>query len=50
VWRRSRIWLNKRDVVDLGSNLVQPRSSRGIYSAYVALTSAELAVYTKYIR
>jgi len=36
-----------RDVVDEGSNLVQPRSSRSIYSAYIALTSAEL---TEYIR
>jgi len=31
-----------RDIVDGGSKKVQPRLSRGIYSAYTALTSAKL--------
>jgi len=42
--------LSTRDIVDLRSKLVLPRLNRSIYSAYGALTSAELAVYTKYIR
>jgi len=34
---------HSRDVVDGGSKKVQPGSSRSIYSAYAALTPAELA-------
>jgi len=37
----------RRDAVDLGSNLVQPGSSRGIYSAYAALTRAWQAAYIR---
>jgi len=33
----------RRDVVDGGLNLVQPRLSRSKYSAYIALTSGKLA-------
>jgi len=35
--------VEERDAVDGGSNLVQPGSSRGICSAYAALTPAKLA-------